>query len=325
MDFKPLSGYVIMAKDGQYIIDLDAKKGISTGDLFSVVQPGEKIVHPVSGEILGTLEELKGILKVIRVEKGFSYARVLGKAKGINRGDQIRRYENIPALFWDYSESGEPFFMQLRNTLPNLKWQDYTAAQAARPNILAASKIDSPTLLFILKKEGLEVRDSEFQIIHIYGPLGLLPAAVEPTPKTATAIDEGVGYQGAYPGFQAVADLPGATVMADFIQDGDRLLMATTDGSTIRVHVVSKDVSLLTERASMGDGQVLSVQWWHPSDGVSLHLAVTYLNDQKVEAKIFALRENGLMPLEAWLPYFLGTFDLVGDGTPETLLRQSFD
>jgi hypothetical protein len=324
-DFKPLSGYVVMVKDSEYIIDLDAKKGIFTGDLFSVLQPGEKIVHPVSGEILGTLEELKGILKVTRLQEGYSYARPFGKIEGIKQGDPIRRYENIPALFWDYSGSGEPFFLQLRNTLPHLKWQDYAAAQAAKPNIPAASKIDSPTLIFILKKEGLEVRDSEFQIIHTYGSLGLLPVAVEPTPKAATSIEEGVGYQATYPGFQAVADLAGATVMADFIQDGDRLLMATTDGSAIRVYVVGKNVSLLTKRAPEGDGQILSVQWWQPSDEVSLHLAVTYLNDQKVEAKIFDLRENGLVPLRAWLPYFLGTFDLVGDGTPETLLRQSFD
>ncbi len=199
-DFKPLSGYVVMVKDSEYIIDLDAKKGIFTGDLFSVLQPGEKIVHPVSGEILGTLEELKGILKVTRLQEGYSYARPFGKIEGIKQGDPIRRYENIPALFWDYSGSGEPFFLQLRNTLPHLKWQDYAAAQAAKPNIPAASKIDSPTLIFILKKEGLEVRDSEFQIIHTYGSLGLLPVAVEPTPKAATSIEEGVGYQATYPG-----------------------------------------------------------------------------------------------------------------------------
>ena len=62
-DFKPISGYVIMEAGGEYLIDLDASKGVSAGDLFSVVRPGKKITHPVTGKVLGTLEEIKGILK----------------------------------------------------------------------------------------------------------------------------------------------------------------------------------------------------------------------------------------------------------------------
>jgi hypothetical protein len=41
-DFKLVSGYIIMEADGEYIIDLDASKGVLTGDLFSVVRPGKK-------------------------------------------------------------------------------------------------------------------------------------------------------------------------------------------------------------------------------------------------------------------------------------------
>ncbi len=128
-DFKPISGYVIMTAGSEYLIDLDASKGVSAGDLFSVVRPGKKITHPVTGKVLGTLEEVKSILKVTRLQPGFSHTRVLGKGDSIKRGDQIRRYENIPAFFWDYSGNGEPFFFQLRNTLPSLKWQDYSSAR----------------------------------------------------------------------------------------------------------------------------------------------------------------------------------------------------
>ncbi|MBW2408103.1 MAG: VCBS repeat-containing protein, partial [Deltaproteobacteria bacterium] len=74
-----------------------------------------------------------------------------------------------------------------------------------------------------------------------------------------------------------------------------------------------------------GFEQILSVQWWHPADELPLHLAITGMKDQKVEAKIFAFQKNRLLPLKAWLPYFLGTFDVDGNGKPETLLRQSFD
>jgi len=331
-DFKPVSGYIIMETNGEYIVDLDASKGILSGDLFSVVQPGKKIIHPVSGKILGTLMEVKGVLKVTRLEKGYSYARVLGKAKGIKRGDPIRRYENIPALFWDYTGQGEPFFMQLRDSLPNLKWQDYVAAQAVKPKVPTASVVEKPTVLFILNKTGLEVRDSEFQIIHAYGstksqpPAGtlgtMMPYAAE---KHKGKTGETIGYTAAYPGFRSLGELPGEIVMADFTRDGDRLLMATTDGSSIHIHRIDQSVSTQFGDRLKGVEQVLSVQWWRPSDELPLHLAVTAMKDQKVEAKIFALQKNRLVPLRAWLPYFLGTFDLDGDSAPETLLRQSFD
>ena len=330
-DFNLLSGYVIMETDGEYLVDLDADKGISIGDLFSVVQPGKKIVHPVSGKILGTLEEVKGVLKVTRLKTGFSYAQPLGKIEGIKRGDPIRRYENIPAIFWDYSGRGEPFFSQLRNALPNLKWRDYSAAQAARPEDPATHKVGSPVLLFILKKEGLEVRDSEYHVIHTYVlpesiPSSVAPAAIVPYAlEKPKKLEEGTGYEATFPGFQAAGDLPGATLMADFIRDDDRLLMATADVHTVRVHRVDQDLSFLAGNTPKGVDQILAVQWWCPAGKGPLYLAMTALNEQKIEAKIFALQGNNLMPLKAWLPYFLGAFDLDADGNPETLLRQSFD
>jgi hypothetical protein len=331
-DFKSLSGYVIMETEGEYLVDLDADKGISVGDLFSVVAPGKKIIHPVSGKELGTLEEVKGVLKVTRLQTGYSYARPLGAIKGIKRGDPIRRYENIPAIFWDYSGRGEPFFTRLRNILPNLKWQDYAAAQADRPEDPAAHKVGSPALLFIFKKEGLEVRDSEFQVTHTYVLPESFPSSVAPAPmvpyaleKSNKKIEEGTGYKAAFPGFQAEGDLPGATLMADFIRDGDRLLVATADWRTVRVHRVDRDVSFLAENTPKGIDQILAVQWWRPAQKGALYLAMTVLYEQKIKAKIFDLRENKLVPLKVRLPYILGAFDLDADGNPETLLRQSFD
>lgn len=331
-DFKSISGYVIMEKDGKFLIDLDASKGILNGDIFSVVKPGKKIIHPVSGKVLGALMEVKGILKVIRMEKGYSYARVLGKAKGFQRGDLIRRYENIPALFWDYTGKGESIFIQLRNKLPKLEWQEYATSQAARPKTPVATKTEKPAVFFILNKNGLEVRDSEFQIIHAYGLTTSVPAAAAPiavipyaAERSKGKTEKAIGYTADYPGFTSLGELPGTIVMADFVRDGDKLLMASTDGVSVHVHRIGQSMSMLFGDRIKGFEQVLSVQWWRPSDKLPLHLAVTGMTDQKVDGKIFALQQNRLVYLNAWLPYFLGTFDLDGNGEPETLLRQSFD
>ena len=51
-DFEPLSGVVVMASNGEYIIDLDESKGIMIGDLFIVLAAVKKIFHHKTANIL---------------------------------------------------------------------------------------------------------------------------------------------------------------------------------------------------------------------------------------------------------------------------------
>lgn len=164
-EFKPLSGVVIMQVGEEYLIDLDAAKGVAEGDLFSAVVPGERVVHPVTGEVLGTLDDVKGLLTVTRVKSGYSYARPIGDLKVLSKGDAIRRYENIKTGFWDYSGDGEALFARLREALPALEWQSYTAAQAQRPETPKPLPGGEPPLVFIHKQGQLEIRGSMFQVL----------------------------------------------------------------------------------------------------------------------------------------------------------------
>jgi hypothetical protein len=349
-DFKPIPGFVIMAAGSEYLIDLDAGKGVSAGDLFSVMQPGKKITHPVTGKVLGTLEEVKSILKVTRLQPGFSHTRVLGKGDGIKRGDPVRRYVNIPALFWDYSGKGEPFFFQLRNTLPSLKWRDFSTAQASKPKTPSKPSEGDASLLFILTHEGFEVRDSEFQLIHRYGVPESLAAGgsaaatsiasrapssdvrTAPAPSVPYKLEKGVAgpktgitYEATFPGFQVVGTFSQATLMADFVRDGDRMLLASTDGQGIRVYRAGEKFDLITKGDTRNGSWNLAVQWWRPSASSDLYLVVTALFNQRVEGTIFVLQRERLAVVKERIPYFLGAFDRDGDGNPETLLRQSFD
>jgi hypothetical protein len=332
-DFTPISGYVIMETEGEYLIDLDASKGISAGDLFSVIKSGKKITHPVTGKVLGTLEEVKGILKVTRLQSGYSFARVVGNSSIIERGDPVRRYAYMSAALWDYTGEGETFFFQLRDQLSDLKWEDYQASQKSRPEKPRALKAGGVSLIFILTSSGLEARDSEFQIIHSYGPpeslVSVAPvAAVAPVTKKApmgAKPEEGIPYEPTYQGYQTVAELSAETVMADFVKDGNDLLMAATDGSEVKVYTVEKDLSLRASSRPKGMGDTFAVKWWRPDSTAPLHLAVTTITDDEVEATVFRLQGKELLPVEERISFFLGTFDRDGDGVPETLLRQSFD
>lgn len=333
LDFTPISGYVIMEAEGEYLIDLDASKGIAAGDLFSVIKPGKKITHPVTGKVLGTLEEVKGILKVTRLQSGYSFARVVGNSSIIERGDPVRRYAYMSATLWDYTGEGETFFFQLRDQLSDLKWQDYQASQKSRPEKPRALKAGGVSLIFILTSSGLEARDSEFQIIHSYGPpeslvsvapVAAVPAVTKKAPMGSKP-EEGIPYEPTYQGYQTVAELSAETVMADFVKDGNDLLMAATDGSEVKVYTVEKDLSLRASSRPKGMGATFAVKWWRPDSTAPLHLAVTTITDDEVEATVFRLQGKELLPVEERISFFLGTFDRDGDGVPETLLRQSFD
>jgi hypothetical protein len=205
-------------------------------------------------------------------------------------------------------------------------------------------------LLFILDNEGFEVRDSEFQLIHRYGVPESLAAggsaaaasiasrapssAVKPAPapplpykleKTAPEPEGVVSYEATFPGFQVVGTFSKPTLMADFVRDGDRVLLASTEGSGIRVYRAGERFDLVTKGGTRNGSWNLAVQWWRPSESSPLYLVVTALIEHNVEGTIFALEGDRLAVVKERIPYLLGAFDRDGDGNPETLLRQSFD
>ncbi len=364
-DFKPLSGYVVMPVGEGFLIDQDASKGVSVGDLFAVVRVGEKVIHPVTKEVLGTLDEVKGFLQVTRIKSGYSYARPLGKANAFKAGDVIHRYQRIPATFWDYTGQGAGVYAQLKDRLPNLDWQDYAAAQANRPPQPAVTGTTDTALFFVLAPSGLQVHGPDSQVIHAYprpalpvaesaiapsGPAAAVPpvtapVAVAPSPSapgsvkweqaTVAANQGAAGYQVVYPGFKTVAGLPAGTIMATFYRTGEQLLLATTDGGTFQVFSVSDTLTPLAQGKSSLPGKVLALHWWQPVAGGPLYLAltssveineaVTSLTSNTVTGAIFQLQGDRLTPVRERLQYILGSFDVDGDGIQETLLGQNFD
>jgi hypothetical protein len=235
-EFKPLSGVVIMQVGEEYLIDLDASRGVAEGDLFSAVVPGERVVHPVTGEVLGTLDDVKGLLTVTRVKSGYSYARPLGDLKALAKGDVIKRYENIKAGFWDYNGDGEPLFADLRDALPGLEWQSYAAAQAQRPEMPKPLPGGDPPLIFLLRQGQLEVRGSMFQVLASFAvgspvvaanPVVTAPAVSSPPvavaatlhPKSAVMTTAGPSVQAGIQ--QPAPSTTSAIVQQEQTQSGD--------------------------------------------------------------------------------------------------------
>lgn len=333
-DLEPKNGYVVLPVQGEFLIDLDASQGVATGDLFAVVQPGEKITHPVTGEVLGTLDATKAVLQVTQVKTGFSHARPIGAAGKVERGDKIRRFENLRTAFWDYTGKGETVFAQVKEALPSLNWHSYAAAQAAKPAKPAAPQAGSLDLILVLDNRNLTVRDGSFGILHAYpAPAAVLPAVSAPLQPTApykldatplAVPSHGVRYEATFPGFKSLGNLGFAAVMADFTKLDGKRLMAATDGKTIKLFEVGESLSPLAEIQPSDLAQVLTLHWWQPTNDQT-YLALSGWKDSKLSSSIYRLVDGRLSLVVEYLPYMFGTFDRDGDGRRELLLTQDFD
>ena len=339
-DFKVLSGYIVKKVGDDFIVDLDRSSGLVKGDVFSVLGAGEQIVHPVTGKIVGTLDTVKGFLKVIRLKKGYSFARRIKGSKTFKAGDPLRRYENTPALFWDYTGKGRNMSQQVESLLPHLQWQDFDTAQHSKPKTIGPPGEPKPALYFILTDMKLEVRGTDFVPLHVYEikeplvekdnfPPAIAPAvtAVGKTTKPEPPVfktEMKNSYSVLFEGSRTVGNISGVTLMADFVDVDNRLLMAGTDGLKIFVYEVKDRLKQITTIDIPVPGRILTVKWWEPVK-TRLYLAVNTWYDHSIHSMIFAFGDNRLGLAADKLKRILGTFDLDTNGSAETLMGQKLD
>jgi hypothetical protein len=78
----PKRGFVVYVDTTRIVIDLTAVDGIRTGTLVSLRRDAIPLVHPVTGEVLGELDEEVGTARVTEMRERFSVADVQSVAPG---------------------------------------------------------------------------------------------------------------------------------------------------------------------------------------------------------------------------------------------------
>ena len=192
----------------EWLIDVDAAAGIQTGDLFTVMSKGAPVIHPVSKQVIGTLDEVRAILRVTSIKSGYSYAAVVSTKGELKPGDQARRFAGLPALFWDYTGEGEGIFTQLQAALPELQWQSYVAAQVQRPDPPRPLEGMAPGLVFVHNAQGLGIKDHQFQPLRFYRP-EQVSGKVAAIASSGVALSAPAGASIVTPGTPAAAPAPG--------------------------------------------------------------------------------------------------------------------
>ncbi|MDQ7037710.1 MAG: hypothetical protein Q9N26_00720 [Aquificota bacterium] len=107
-------GYVVEVSGDRVYLDLGEGR-VSVGERFKVIAPGKEIVHPVTGEVLGTAERDVGLVRVLEVKEKYSVAEVL-ENRGIEKGQKVRVLAGIVC----FSGDGENLF-RLRSLLGEVK------------------------------------------------------------------------------------------------------------------------------------------------------------------------------------------------------------
>jgi TolB-like protein len=84
-----VEGYVVAVEPQQFYVDVGSSKGIRKGSKCVVFREGDKIRHPVTGEILGSKVTKLGELVVTDVQDKMSTAKIVQMDQDFKVGDKI--------------------------------------------------------------------------------------------------------------------------------------------------------------------------------------------------------------------------------------------
>lgn len=154
-DFAVLEGVVVMPINDEYIVTLEDRDDLQIGDILTLVNPGKKVFHPVTKELIGSIDEVVGFLQVSRIHSGYSYARVLTEDLKPEAGAQFKRFEQVPAFLKTVQEADPGLARQLQVNLPQFKW-------------LEEGQVDQALLTFDLQAKALDVRTVQGDSLHKY-------------------------------------------------------------------------------------------------------------------------------------------------------------
>jgi hypothetical protein len=76
-------GYVVFVDTSRIVIDLAAADGVRLGSTVSLRRDKVAIVHPITGELLGELDEEVASGRVVEVRDKFSVVEVQKAAAGV--------------------------------------------------------------------------------------------------------------------------------------------------------------------------------------------------------------------------------------------------
>ena len=331
-DLQPATGFVILAKDDLYLVDMDADQGLMAGDLLVIQPDKEEVLHPETGEVIQVKSADPAVLQVTMVDDGFSRAVLVTSGKDVAAGMPVIRYGGLQAYLVSDNGRDREAYVRLSTALPHLLWQGYQATSSTK------AVPDDIDLLFRLQDETLIVAAADGQEIRRYPwPAGAAETQVsssgpQPAPATQVTVVAGSEMQSQEPVFLGTVDR--TLVMADFVRHGGGPLAAVTDGKKIQIFKVGEDLQQVAAADLPLMAKALTLAWWQPAADQNPYLVVGSAlqrqipNSASTETSISSIVyrfDNSSLIKQANVPGMLaGSFDADQDDRFEILLAQEF-
>ncbi|HEX9777007.1 MAG TPA: VCBS repeat-containing protein [Geopsychrobacteraceae bacterium] len=337
-DFSPLSGYLIMPVGDEYLVDLDASDRLRVGDILTLVVPGEKVIHPVTKEVLGSLDTVRGYLQVTRLKSGYSYARLLTAGLSPEKGAPLKRFEQVPAVFVA-EPTGAALRAELQAELAHLDWLD-------------AQSDSSAVLIFTLTGDTLTVKDAAGAGLKTYhfsdsdapGVAGLMaaPGAAqdksllnraandllgsiglgeqEPSSAGAGIIQSDKPQAGIWTG-PNLKENPVGLVVGDFDQDGRQETAVAFENRLLITEIVQGEMVTEAEIEFATGTRLLSIDAIDLDGNGLPELYLSAVSGTVLNAQVVEYRDQTYQNTVSRIPWFLRVAELP-DGE-RSLLAQS--
>jgi len=325
-DFSPVSGYVIMPVGEEYLVDLDASDRVQEGDILTLITPGEKVIHPVTKEVLGTLDTARGFLQVTRLKSGYSYAKLLTPEFAPEKGAQVKRFEQVPAVL-----VAEPRNDLLRDEikagLPHLEWVD-------DPDESNAMLIFSLTgnSLTVSDKDGARLKSYTFNDSGelIFAGRAEAPTAVTPAApnksllnQTANSLLGSIGLGNKEEVQQGAAIIqsrkpqvgiwrgpnlkenPVGLVVADFDNDGRRETAVAFESSLLITEISQGEMIREAEVEFPSGTKLLSIDVIDSDGDGLMEIYLSAVSGSKLSSQVVEFRGQSYVNTISRIPWFL--------------------
>jgi hypothetical protein len=237
--------------------------------------------------------------------------------------------------------------MTLRDSLSQLRWIGYRKTSGAH-----TVPTDAAQLSFVWNSQGLKVLGLDQQPLRVYSAAGypgevqrMAPAKSGVPAPVGTATPSSVQTPAQPPAVPSTASvtadykdlgkLPVRSHIAAFARYENRLLLASSDGGSWQILDISTTPKVIARSPDLIMGQVVGLHWWQPEAKGPLYLAITMQKDENVsgdinpakrlETTLYRLIQDQPQIVQSQIANMVGSFDLDGDGRPETLLGQDLD
>ena len=283
-------GYIIKLEDGKVLLDL-GKGNVKEGEVFSVVEEGKPIVHPITGKVLGKESKQVGEVKVEKVYDNFSEAKLI-------KGEKPKVGQRVVLSYTDvcYEGSDEGFF-KVSSAVEGVK------------------KGSGCTYTIKEFKDGYGI-EFNGSAVAFYS----LPQVVRESVQIASLQDLKLLARSKL--IKALPSIPISADVGDLMGNGRDYLVILYSGR-LEVYELLKNDIVKRSAYSLPAGTAVNVCVGKIGKEEKDYIIVNMVSGDRASSLILKMVGDSLIPLKTDIPYIMGVLDK--SHPKDTFVGQKFD